>query len=121
MYCYVFNFHSCRHTVLLLIFLVWCEPIITPGGPHLTVPKGGKLELRCHENGTVSGAPASRLRWQKERMRRLEGEVEEGGSVYVRVSSAQAFHMGRYVCVNNSTLEHSSIYVYVKGEFMTCI
>lgn len=106
--------------VLLLLYLVflqhtaWCEPVITPGGPHAVVPKGGKLELRCHENGTVSGAPPSRLRWQRERARRLEGEVEEGGAVYVKVSSAQAYHMGRYVCVNNSTLEHSSIYVYVK-------
>lgn len=63
----------------------------------------------------MSGAPPSKLRWLRERPRRLEGEVEEGGAVYVKVLSAQAYHMGRYVCVNNSTLEHKSIYVYVKG------
>uniref|UniRef100_A0A8D3D1M1 Mast/stem cell growth factor receptor Kit n=1 Tax=Scophthalmus maximus TaxID=52904 RepID=A0A8D3D1M1_SCOMX len=69
--------------------------------------------LRCHDNATTPDAPPS-LRWQWERARRLEGEVEEGGVAYVKVPSVQALHMGRYVCVNNSTLEHSSIYVYVK-------
>lgn len=44
--------------------------------------------------------------------------MEEGGVAYVKVPSVQAFHMGRYVCVNNSTLEHSSIYVYVKGGWL---
>ncbi|XP_034544950.1 KIT proto-oncogene, receptor tyrosine kinase b isoform X1 [Notolabrus celidotus] len=93
---------------------VWCEPVISPGGPHIVVPKRGKLELRCHDNATASGAAPSNLRWQRERARRLEGEVEERGVAYVRVSAVQPYHMGRYVCINNSTLEHSSIYVYVK-------
>uniref|UniRef100_A0A7N8Y5R9 receptor protein-tyrosine kinase n=1 Tax=Mastacembelus armatus TaxID=205130 RepID=A0A7N8Y5R9_9TELE len=92
---------------------VWCEPVISPSGPHIVVPKRGKLELRCHDNATTSGARA-RLRWQRERARRLEGEMEEDGVAYVKVSSVQAYHMGLYLCVNNSTLEHSSIYVYVK-------
>ncbi|KAI3353268.1 hypothetical protein L3Q82_019803, partial [Scortum barcoo] len=91
----------------------WCEPVISPSGPHVVVPKRGKLELRCHDNATMSGTP-SRLRWQREKPRRLEGEVEEGGVAYIKVSAAQSYHTGRYMCVNNSTLEHSSIYVYVK-------
>ncbi|XP_034439096.1 KIT proto-oncogene, receptor tyrosine kinase b isoform X1 [Hippoglossus hippoglossus] len=99
--------------LLLLPLKVWCEPVISPSGPHIVVPKRGKLELRCHDNTTTPGAPSS-LRWQWERSRRLEGEVEDGGVAYVKVPSVQGFHMGRYVCVNNSTLEHSSIYVYVK-------
>ncbi|XP_031141671.1 KIT proto-oncogene, receptor tyrosine kinase b isoform X2 [Sander lucioperca] len=98
---------------VLLPLTVWCQPVISPNGPYIVVPKMGKLELRCQDNATTSGAP-SKLRWQRERARRLEGEVEEGGVAYVKVSAAQAYHMGRYVCVNNSTLEHSSIYVYVK-------
>lgn len=71
------------------------------------------MELRCHDNATTSGTP-SRLKWLRERGRRLEGEVEEGGATLVKVSSVQPYHMGRYVCVNNNTMEHSSIYVYVK-------
>lgn len=93
---------------------MWSDPVISPSGPHIVVPRRGKLELRCHDNTTTPGTPSS-LRWQRERSRRLEGEVEEGGVAYVKVASAQALHMGRYVCVNNSTLEQSSIYVYVKG------
>ncbi|KAM7008784.1 KIT proto-oncogene, receptor tyrosine kinase b isoform 1-T1 [Tautogolabrus adspersus] len=99
----------------ILLPTVWCEPVISPSGPHVVVPKRGKLELRCHDNATTSGIP-SNLRWQRERARRLEGEVEEGGVAYVRMSTVQAYHMGRYVCINNSTLEHSSIYVYVKDH-----
>lgn len=93
---------------------VCSKPVISPSGPHVVVPKRGKLELSCHDDATLSGAPG-RVRWQRERARRLEGEVEEDGVAYIKVSAAQAYHMGRYVCVNNSTLEHSSIYVYVKG------
>uniref|UniRef100_UPI003AADF654 KIT proto-oncogene, receptor tyrosine kinase b isoform X1 n=1 Tax=Centroberyx gerrardi TaxID=166262 RepID=UPI003AADF654 len=98
---------------ILLPLTVWSKPVISPSGPHTVVPKGGKLELRCHDDAAVSGA-LSGVRWQRDRGRRLEGEVEEGGATYVRVPAAQAYHMGRYVCVNNNTLEHSSIYVYVK-------
>ncbi|XP_026214791.1 LOW QUALITY PROTEIN: KIT proto-oncogene, receptor tyrosine kinase b [Anabas testudineus] len=98
---------------LILPLTVWCKPVISPSGPHIVVPLRGKLELRCHDNATTSGTPP-RLRWQRERARRLEGEGEDGGVAYVKVSAVQAYHMGRYVCVNNSTLEHRSIYVYVK-------
>lgn len=94
----------------------WPKPIISPGGPHVVVPKRGKLELRCHDNSTVSG-PATRLRWLWEKTRRLEGGVEEDGVALVRVSSALPYHMGRYICINNVTQEHSSIFVYVKGGF----
>uniref|UniRef100_A0AAQ6AN45 receptor protein-tyrosine kinase n=1 Tax=Amphiprion ocellaris TaxID=80972 RepID=A0AAQ6AN45_AMPOC len=103
----------CASYFILLPLTVWCEPVISPGGPHVVVPKRGKLELRCHDNTTTSGAPWG-LRWQREKARRIEGEVEEGGVAYVRVPVVHAYHMGRYVCINNSTMEHSSIYVYVK-------
>lgn len=93
----------------------WSKPVISPSGPHVVVPNGQKLELRCHDNVTTSGAPSS-LRWQRERSRRLDEETDEGGVVSVRVTAVQSYHMGRYVCVNNSTVEHSSIYVYVKGQ-----
>uniref|UniRef100_A0A672G5S2 Mast/stem cell growth factor receptor n=1 Tax=Salarias fasciatus TaxID=181472 RepID=A0A672G5S2_SALFA len=109
-----------HHLYFFILFLfnpttlsISISPVISPRGPHVVVPKRGKLELRCYDNSTTSGSP-SRLRWQKEKARRLEGEAEEGGVAYVRVSAVQPYHMGRYVCVNNGTLEHSSIYVYVK-------
>ncbi|KAF3687595.1 Mast/stem cell growth factor receptor kita [Channa argus] len=98
---------------IFLPLTVWCKPFISPGGPHIVIPLRGKLELHCHDNATTSGTPP-RLRWQRERARRLEGEMEEGGVASVKVSAVQAYHMGRYMCVNNNTLEQSSIYVYVK-------
>ncbi|XP_068177412.1 KIT proto-oncogene, receptor tyrosine kinase b [Antennarius striatus] len=98
---------------IVLPFTVWCKPVISPSGPHVVVPKRGKLELRCYDNDTTPGAPSA-LRWQRERARRPEEEVDEAGVAYVKVSAAQAYHMGRYVCVNNITLQHSSVYVYVK-------
>lgn len=73
------------------------------------------MELRCHDNSTVSGA-ASGLQWLWEKARRLEGAVEADGVALVRVSSVLPYHMGRYICANNVTREHSSIFVYVKGE-----
>lgn len=94
--------------------LVCWKPVITPSGPHVVVPKRGRMELRCHDNATTSGTPSG-LKWARERGRRLEGEVEEGGATLLKVSSVQPYHMGRYMCVNNNTKEHSSIYVYVKG------
>lgn len=93
---------------------MWSKPVVSPTGPHIVVPSGQKLELHCHDNATASSTPSS-LRWQREKSRRLDEEVNEDGVVSVRVSAVQPYHMGRYVCVNNSTLEHSSIYVFVKG------
>ncbi|CAL8332200.1 unnamed protein product [Lota lota] len=102
-------------TPLICLLIPVCpRPLISPSGPHVVVPKKGRLELRCHDDGDMSGGAWSGVRWQRDRARRLEGEVEEGGTVYVRVAVVQPYHMGRYMCVNNSTLEHSSIYVYVR-------
>ncbi|KAJ8000524.1 hypothetical protein DPEC_G00181010 [Dallia pectoralis] len=102
---------------LMLPLTGWSIPVISPGGAQLVVPKGGVLELRCHDDNATSDTTValSGLRWQRERGRKVDGEVEEGGGVVsIRVASALGYHMGRYACINNDTKEHSSIYVYVK-------
>ncbi|KAM4603403.1 KIT proto-oncogene, receptor tyrosine kinase b isoform 2-T2 [Polymixia lowei] len=98
---------------ILLPLSVLSKLLISPSGPHLVVPKRGRLELRCRDDAAMAGVPSG-VRWQRERARRLEGESEESGVAYIRVAAAQAYHMGRYVCVSNRTLEHASVYVYVK-------
>uniref|UniRef100_A0A1A7XJR8 receptor protein-tyrosine kinase n=1 Tax=Iconisemion striatum TaxID=60296 RepID=A0A1A7XJR8_9TELE len=98
----------CASFLVLLPLTVWSKPVISPSGPHIVVPKKGKLELSCHDNATVS-----QLKWGNDRNRKLEVEVEEGGVASVRVSAVQAYHMGRYTCVNIITKEQSSIYVFV--------
>ncbi|XP_021165610.2 KIT proto-oncogene, receptor tyrosine kinase b isoform X2 [Fundulus heteroclitus] len=99
--------------LILLPLAAWSKPVIYPSEPHIVVPKKGRLELRCHDNTTASGAP-SVLRWQREKTRRLEAKLEEGQSASLKISTVHPYHMGLYMCVNNSTLEHSSVYVYVK-------
>uniref|UniRef100_A0AAX7TUA6 receptor protein-tyrosine kinase n=1 Tax=Astatotilapia calliptera TaxID=8154 RepID=A0AAX7TUA6_ASTCA len=111
-----FRWVLCASYFILLPLTVWSEPLISPGGPHIVVPKKGKLELRCYDNATTSGAPP-RLRWYRDKSRKLDGEVQEGNVAFVRLSAAQLNHMGRYICVNNITLEQSSIYVYVKDPY----
>uniref|UniRef100_A0A669EHL0 receptor protein-tyrosine kinase n=1 Tax=Oreochromis niloticus TaxID=8128 RepID=A0A669EHL0_ORENI len=106
----------CASYFILLPLTVWSEPLISPSGPHIVVPKRGKLELRCYDNATTSGAPP-RLRWYRDKSRKLDGEVQEGNVAFVKLSATQLNHMGRYICVNNITLEQSSIYVYVKDPY----
>ncbi|XP_014899299.1 KIT proto-oncogene, receptor tyrosine kinase b isoform X1 [Poecilia latipinna] len=103
----------CTSYFIFLPITAWSKPVIFPSEPHIVVPKKGKLQLRCHDNATASGAPFL-LRWQREKNRKLEGEVEEGKVASLSLSGVQAQQMGWYVCVNNNTQENSSIFVYVK-------
>lgn len=88
------------------------KPVITPNVPHLVILKGGQLELRCEDNTRFD---ASRLRWHRDKGRRIEGEQAQGGTAVINLSSIQSQHMGRYTCESTQTGEKSSIYIYVKG------
>ncbi len=90
----------------------WFEPVITPNATHLVIPKGGRLQLSCHDN-----AEASKVRWMREKGRKIEGGLEEDGASIILLTSTQVQHMGRYTCENTHTEEKSSIYIYVKGGF----
>ncbi|KAM9314826.1 KIT proto-oncogene, receptor tyrosine kinase b [Pholidichthys leucotaenia] len=103
----------CAWSFILLPLTAWSELVISPSGPHVVVPKDGKLELHCYDDATTAEPPPS-LRWLRVKSRSLEGKMEEGRVATVKVSAAQTKHMGLYVCVNNSTQEQSSVYVYVK-------
>ncbi|XP_036438948.1 KIT proto-oncogene, receptor tyrosine kinase b [Colossoma macropomum] len=87
------------------------KPIITPDSPHLVILKGGQLELRCQDDVETG---AGIVRWQREKVKRIEGDREEDGAVIISLVSTQPQHMGRYTCENTQTGEKSSIYVYVK-------
>lgn len=88
------------------------KPIITPDVPHLVILKGGQLELRCEDNTRFD---ADRLRWHRDKGRRIEGEQAEDGATVIHLASVQPQHMGRYTCESTQTGERSSIYIYVKG------
>lgn len=88
------------------------KPVITPDVPHLVILKGGQLELRCEDNTRFD---ADRLRWHRDKGRRIEGEQAEDGATVINLASVQLQHMGRYTCESTQTGEKSSIYIYVKG------
>lgn len=90
----------------------WFKPVITPNATHLVIPKGGQLELSCYDD-----AEASKVRWMREKGRKIEGGQEEAGASIILLTSTQVQHMGRYICENTKTEEKSSIYIYVKGGF----
>lgn len=46
----------------------------------------------------------------------MRGEKRVAGTSTLRIAKAQPVHMGRYICLEESTKERSSIYVYVKGS-----
>uniref|UniRef100_A0A672S6F9 receptor protein-tyrosine kinase n=1 Tax=Sinocyclocheilus grahami TaxID=75366 RepID=A0A672S6F9_SINGR len=100
-------------TVLLLFALPggWFKPVITPNATHLVIPKGGQLELSCHDD-----AEMSKVRWMREKSRKIDGGLKEDGVSVILLSSTQVQHMGRYTCENTQTEEKSSIYIYVKDS-----
>ncbi|KAK7166463.1 hypothetical protein R3I93_006285 [Phoxinus phoxinus] len=100
-------------TVLLLFALPggWFKPVITPDAPDLVIPKGGQLELRCHDDAEAS---MGMVQWQREKGRKIDGELKEDGASVILLTSTQMQHLGRYTCENTQTRENSSIYVYVK-------
>uniref|UniRef100_A0A8C1TG03 receptor protein-tyrosine kinase n=1 Tax=Cyprinus carpio TaxID=7962 RepID=A0A8C1TG03_CYPCA len=78
---------------------------------HLVIPKGGQLELSCHDD-----AEMSKVRWMREKNRKIDGGLKEDGASVILLSSTQVQHMGRYTCENTQTEEKSSIYIYVKDS-----
>uniref|UniRef100_A0A672S6B2 receptor protein-tyrosine kinase n=1 Tax=Sinocyclocheilus grahami TaxID=75366 RepID=A0A672S6B2_SINGR len=89
----------------------WFKPVITPNATHLVIPKGGQLELSCHDD-----AEMSKVRWMREKSRKIDGGLKEDGVSVILLSSTQVQHMGRYTCENTQTEEKSSIYIYVKDS-----
>ncbi|XP_051982919.1 mast/stem cell growth factor receptor kita-like [Xyrauchen texanus] len=106
--------HAWFLRTFLLLFILpegWFKPVITPDAPHLVILKGGQLDLRCHDD---AAARTGRVRWLREKGRRIDGEREEDRASVILLVSTQMQHMGRYTCENTETGAKSSIYIYVK-------
>ncbi|XP_074524501.1 mast/stem cell growth factor receptor kita isoform X1 [Halichoeres trimaculatus] len=82
------------------------KPTITPADPHIVVMLSRPFELRCQ------GEKA--MQWQREDRLRVRGEKKIDGMSTLHISRAQPVHMGRYICLEESSGERASIYVYVK-------
>ncbi|XP_068581473.1 mast/stem cell growth factor receptor kita isoform X2 [Cebidichthys violaceus] len=82
------------------------KPTITPVGLHLVVPLNAPFELRCQGD--------KEMQWQREDRPKVRGEKKVAGMSTLRIPRALPVHMGRYICLEESTKERASIYVYVK-------
>ncbi|KAM9357806.1 mast/stem cell growth factor receptor kita [Symphorus nematophorus] len=100
------------HWILLSVFLQLTfhpgntKPTITPAGPHIIVSLNAPFELRCQ------GVKA--MQWQREDRLKVRGERKIDGMSTLHIPRAQPVHMGRYICLEESSEEKTSIYVYVK-------
>uniref|UniRef100_A0A4W5KHZ5 receptor protein-tyrosine kinase n=1 Tax=Hucho hucho TaxID=62062 RepID=A0A4W5KHZ5_9TELE len=82
------------------------RPTITPSNPYLVIPLNAPFSLRCQGDQV--------MRWQREDRPKLRGEVRSNGASDLKILRAQPVHMGRYICLEESSGEQSSVYVFVK-------
>ncbi|TKS75028.1 Mast/stem cell growth factor receptor [Collichthys lucidus] len=100
------------HWILLSVFLQFTfhpgntKPTISPSGSHIVVSLNAPFELRCQ------GVKA--MQWQREERPKVRGEKKTDGMSILHIPRAQPVHMGRYICLEESSMEQASIYVYVK-------
>lgn len=83
------------------------KPIIIPSGSHVVVVLGAPFELQCRG--------AKTMQWQREERPKVRGEKKVDGMSTLYVPKAQPAHMGRYICLEESSQERAQVYVYVRG------
>ncbi|XP_077439612.1 mast/stem cell growth factor receptor kita isoform X1 [Vanacampus margaritifer] len=81
------------------------KPSITPAGPQLVVPLNAPFDLRCQGE--------KEMQWHREERPKVRGERRTEGMSALHVTRAQPVHMGRYVCLERTSGEQTSIYVFV--------
>ncbi|KAF3691194.1 Mast/stem cell growth factor receptor Kit [Channa argus] len=101
------------HWILLSVFLQLTfhpgnsKPTITPTAQgHLVVDLNKPLELHCKGE--------KEMEWLREHQRKVRGEKKVDGMSTFTITKAQPVHMGRYICLEKSSGEQTSIYIYVR-------
>ncbi|XP_053177767.1 mast/stem cell growth factor receptor kita [Scomber japonicus] len=100
------------HWILLSVFLQLtfhpgnAKPTITPSGPHLVVQLNAPFSLRCQGEKD--------MHWEREDRLKVRGESKTVGMSTLHINRAQPIHLGRYICLEESSGEKASIYIYVK-------
>lgn len=84
------------------------KPTITPTGTYVVVSLNAPLELQCQ------GEKA--MQWQRDERPKVRGEKKVDGKSTLYFPKAHPAHMGRYICLEETSQERASIYVYVKGK-----
>ncbi|XP_003973982.2 mast/stem cell growth factor receptor Kit isoform X1 [Takifugu rubripes] len=100
------------HWILLCVSLCFTfhpgdtKPTITPAGTYVVVSLNAPLELQCQ------GEKA--MQWQREERPKVRGETKVDGKSTLYIPKAHPAHMGRYICLEETSQERASIYIYVK-------
>ncbi|XP_019936565.2 mast/stem cell growth factor receptor kita isoform X1 [Paralichthys olivaceus] len=103
------------HWILLAVFLHSTfrpgntKPIITPSDQdHLVIDLNQPFELLCQGE--------KEIQWQREDRPNVRQRDEKriNGMSTLHITRAQPVHMGRYICLESSSGEQSSIYIYVR-------
>ncbi|XP_017311746.1 mast/stem cell growth factor receptor kita isoform X1 [Ictalurus punctatus] len=83
------------------------KPVISPDGSQIAVQLNGNLVLRCHGDSPV--------RWFREERpsRILRDEQRDHQLSTINMTKAKPQDQGKYICMEESSGEKSSIYVYV--------
>lgn len=86
------------------------KPVITTTDKdHLVLELNQAFELHCQGD--------SEIQWAREERPnvKLRGERKMNGSTMLHITKALPSHMGRYVCLEKSSGEQASIYIYIRG------
>ncbi|XP_039984699.1 mast/stem cell growth factor receptor kita isoform X1 [Xiphias gladius] len=103
------------HWILLSVFLHLtfhpgnAKPIITPTEQdHLVIDLHKPFELHCKGE--------KEMQWLREERpnAKLRGEKKIEGMSTLHIPKAQPGHMGRYICLEKSSGEKASVYIYVR-------
>ncbi|XP_008305408.1 mast/stem cell growth factor receptor kita isoform X2 [Cynoglossus semilaevis] len=104
-----------HHWILLCVVLhltfspANTKPVITTTDKdHLVLELNQAFELHCQGD--------SEIQWAREERPnvKLRGERKMNGSTMLHITKALPSHMGRYVCLEKSSGEQASIYIYIR-------
>ncbi|XP_038572428.1 mast/stem cell growth factor receptor kita isoform X1 [Micropterus salmoides] len=100
------------HWILLSVFLQLTfhpgntKPTIDPDDLYIVVTLNTAFQLHCQG--------VKEMQWQREDGLKVRGERKVDGMSTLRIPRAQPIHMGRYICLEESSKQNASIYVFVK-------
>uniref|UniRef100_A0A4W6CCD5 receptor protein-tyrosine kinase n=1 Tax=Lates calcarifer TaxID=8187 RepID=A0A4W6CCD5_LATCA len=103
------------HWILLSVFL---QLTFHPGNtkPTITPIEHGRLVIDLNKPFNLHCHGEKEMQWQREDRPnvKLRGEKKIDGMSTLHVTRAQPLHMGRYICLEKSSGEQASIYIYVR-------
>nr|XP_020459033.1 mast/stem cell growth factor receptor Kit-like isoform X2 [Monopterus albus] len=101
------------HWILLSVFVQLSFP---PGNskPTIAHSEQGHLVIDLNKPFELHCLGIKEMQWLREDRAKVRGEKTVNGMSSLHITKAQPLHMGRYICLEKSSGERASIYVYVR-------